>query len=111
MSSRPLIDAAAKAVTTGSVAALADALKRYLDTYGGRVPDFRDLLVGLAVFYDAAERLGADPRAVFDQAAAGTTEEVAKLVKGFAARTDVTLSAFGWAYEERGGGARYVPLP
>ncbi|MDX6516263.1 MAG: hypothetical protein QOH73_1929 [Gaiellaceae bacterium] len=111
MSDRPLIDAAAKAVTSGSVAALEDALLRYLNSYAGHVPDSRDVMVGLAPFYDAAMRLEVSPRAIFDHAVAGTAGELTELVRGFGARTDITLVAFGWAYDESGSDARYVALP
>ena len=107
---RPLIDAAAQAVSSGSLAALHDALGRYLNAYAMSDFDPRDVMVGLAIFFDASQRLGADPPAVFGTAARTTTPELAELVRTFGARKDVTLGAFGWSFDDGASTPRYVPV-
>ncbi len=105
---RPLIDAAARAVDSGSLTALQDALGRYLDAEAKNDFDPRDVMVGLAIFVDASQRLGADPATILETGARTTTAELAEVVRAFGARKDVTLGAFGWTFE----GAptpRYLP--
>jgi hypothetical protein len=109
VSERPLIDAAARAVRNRSVADLQQALVLYIQAKASDPgSDYRDLFIGLAPFYDAALRLGAKPTAVFDRATAGMSEPISELVRIFSERTDVTLHAFGWSYEESA--SAYVPL-
>ena len=71
--------------------------------------DFRDVLVGLAVYVDCARRLDIDPVELFDSASTGRSEGMRELATGFARRTDVTLDAFGWRLESRPEGPCYRP--
>ena len=73
--------------------------------------DFRDVLVGFAVYVDCARRLGVDPVALFDSASRSRTPAMRELAATFARRDDVTLEAFGWRLEEREGGPCYRPEP
>ena len=106
---RPLIDAAAQAVGSGSLEALHDALGRYLDVCARTDDDPRDVMVGLAVFFDASQRLGVDPATVFDAASGTTTPELSELVRAFGARKDVTLTAFHWEFDDADSTPRYLP--
>jgi hypothetical protein len=71
--------------------------------------DFRDVLVGLAPYFDCAERLGLDPVALIDSATATASEAMRKTARTFARRSDVTLNAFGWRLIERSEGPCYRP--
>ena len=76
--------------------------------------DPRDVMVSLARHHYVARQLGQDPAAVFGAAVAGLPGDgVRGLFRGFGARTDVTLEAFGWLLVETGDGpafARAEPL-
>ena len=69
--------------------------------------DWRDVLVILATYHDCAVRLGADPVALFDAAAAGAEEATRKLAATFARRTDITLEAYGWVLTDLPDGPCY----
>ena len=71
--------------------------------------DYRDVLVGLAVYVDCARRLGVDPVELLDGASAERSVAMRELATGFARRTDVTLDAFGWRLESRPEGPCYQP--
>lgn len=76
---------------------LRSALARALIAFEPEVEiDFRDVLVGLAVYVDCARRLDIDLVELFDSASTGRSEGMRELATGFARRTDVTLDAFGW---------------
>ena len=106
---RPLIDAAARAVGLRSLSALDHALSGYLDVCAQTGDDPRDIMVGLAIFFDASQRLGADPATVFEKAARTTTPELSELVRAFGAREDVTLTAFHWEFDDTDSTPRYLP--
>lgn len=72
--------------------------------------DYRDVLVGLAVYYDCAERLGVDPVLLFDEASRDLGPHARRLARAFARRTDITLRAFGWQLTADSDGPCYQPL-
>jgi hypothetical protein len=88
-----------QALRGNSLATLQDGLFDYLQHYVG-FSDYRDVLVGLAPYYDCARRLGADPAVVFAEAASKVPDDVGNLALTFGQRTDVTLSAFYWELDE-----------
>jgi hypothetical protein len=71
--------------------------------------DFRDVLVGLAPYFDCALRLGLDPVELFESAAASAGKELRQTMITFSRRTDVTLQAFGWRLVEAPDGPCYRP--
>ena len=71
--------------------------------------DDRDVMVGLAVYYDCAERLGIDPIQLFDSAAHATSRRMGELVAMLDRRQDVTLEAFGSSLVELPEGPCYRP--
>ena len=73
-------------------------------------PDFRDVLVGLAVHHECARRLKLDPTDLFDAAARYADEETAALMRIFGRRRDVTLQRFGWREVPTPGGPRFEPV-
>ncbi|MEA2646376.1 MAG: hypothetical protein QOE92_1459 [Chloroflexota bacterium] len=73
-------------------------------------PDFRDVLVGLALHHECARRLKLDPSEVFDDAARYADEETAALMRIFGRRRDVTLQRFGWREIPTPGGPRFEPV-
>jgi hypothetical protein len=61
-------------------------------------------MLALAVFHDCARRLGVDPIAMFDHAAASCGPQTADLVRVFGRRSDITPAAFGFVVvDERDG--------
>ncbi len=71
--------------------------------------DPRDTMIGLALHYDVAERLGVDPAAVFCDVAAQIAEaHIGGLLRDFGDRDDITLPAFGWRYVETPNGPDYA---
>src|SRR4051812_3453220 len=64
--------------------------------------DWRDVLLHLAPYFDAAARLGTTPRALFDDAAAQVPDAIADVARTFGRRADVTLAAFGWRLDDGG---------
>jgi hypothetical protein len=71
--------------------------------------DFRDVLVGLAPYYDCARRLGIDPIRLFDTLAESVGDGMRETVRTFARRTDISLEAFGWRLLESADGPCYRP--
>jgi hypothetical protein len=71
--------------------------------------DFRDVLVGLAPYYDCADRLGMDPIALFDSAIDSVGTDMRETVRTFARRSDITLEAFGWRLVQLPDGPCYRP--
>ena len=58
-------------------------------------------MVGLAVGYFVAQQLGLVPAELFDDVASALPGGwVCDLLRGFGARTDITLKAFGWLLVE-----------
>lgn len=90
---------------------LADLTRRMVVEEAEVGLDFRDVLVGFAVYFDCARRLGVDPVALFDTAARGRSPALRALAGTFARRGDVTLDAFGWRLESRPDGPCYRPEP
>jgi hypothetical protein len=86
-------------------ALLATALGRIL-----RRNDARDMMVGLALHYVVAQRIGVAPRALFTEVAdrlpAGPARD---LLRNFGERGDVTLEAFGWQLVQTPEGPDFVP--
>lgn len=88
---------------------LAD-LARYLAAADPDLPkDARDVMVGLAVYHDCARRLGVDPVTLFEAAARACSSAMQEVASTFAARSDVTLAAFGWRLVDHAGGPCYQP--
>jgi hypothetical protein len=100
-------DAATDALRSGSIDSLIGRLKEILAVHQG-FGDYRDVMLSLAPFFDAAQRLGANPVDVFDRAADGQQEDVAELARRFGRRTDVTLQVFSWRLQDDADGPRYV---
>ncbi len=71
------LESATRALRGNSPAILVDGLSAYLSATRRQVIDPRDFTVGLAPFYDCAERIGLDPVAVFDDVAAAEDNDVA----------------------------------
>jgi hypothetical protein len=93
----------------GSPERLGVELNRYLvENELGVNSDWRDVLVGLASFYDCALRLQVDPVRLFDTASEDLNEETRELARGFARRSDVTLKSFAWTLESTPEGPCYV---
>jgi hypothetical protein len=72
--------------------------------------DYRDVLVGLAPYYDCAQRLGVDPVSLFDEASQGLGQNARRLARDFARRKDITLGAFGWQLTADADGPCYQPM-
>ena len=89
------------ALRARSAARLESELDAYLGRAGRAIArDWRDVLVILATYHDCAVRLGMDPVALFDRAAAGKPAATRDLANQFARRRDITLEAFGWVLSE-----------
>jgi len=59
--------------------------------------DDRDVMVGLALHYVSAQRLGVVPAELFSAVAERLADpRIAGLLRTFGSRDDVTLEAFGW---------------
>jgi hypothetical protein len=100
------LDVATRALQTRSGELLRGELHRAVAAYDGR--DDRDLMVSLAPLHDCARRIGLDAVALFDEAAASATPEVAVLLQHFARRADITPEAFGFALVGTADGRTYV---
>ena len=98
------------ALRSGSTSILAIGL---LSTAVGRAAsptDPRDVMVGLALYVDAAHRLGMDSHALFDATARRLgSHPISGLLRTFGARQDVTLETFGWKLVEPTDGPDYLP--
>jgi hypothetical protein len=95
----PAGKAASAALADGTGERLVAELVRDAGAQAG-FRDWRDVLIGFAPFYDCARRLGLDPAGVFDDAARQVPDDVADLLRTFGRRTDVTLGAFGYVFED-----------
>jgi hypothetical protein len=71
--------------------------------------DVRDVLVGLAPYYDCAQRLGVDPVPLFDGVASTTGDAMRETMRTFVRRSDVSLEAFGWRLLQAPDGPCYRP--
>src|SRR5262245_55908058 len=71
--------------------------------------DDREVMMGLAPYYDCAERLGIDPIALFDAASHSASAEMRGIITNFARRPDITLKAFGWRLLDQPEGPCYRP--
>jgi hypothetical protein len=60
------------------------------------VRDWRDDLIEFAPYFYVAQELGLVPVELFDEAATFAVPDLAKVMKTFGLRKDVTLAAFGW---------------
>ena len=99
-----MLDELTDIVRRGAADELLPALRGLLAEY--RPPDDRDLMWTLAPIHDCARRLGRDPVALFDAAAAAAAGK-ADLVRAFGRRTDVTPRAFAFAVVDEPDGPRY----
>jgi hypothetical protein len=100
------------ALRRGSTERLHTELAEYLVASEPDVEiDYRDVLVGLAPYYDCAERLGVDPVLLFDAASRDLGQNARRLARDFARRTDITLRDFGWQLTADPDGPCYRPLP
>jgi hypothetical protein len=95
-----------------SVDLLADALMA-VALYAAISPedaDPRDLMVTLSLHHVVARELGSDPATVFaDVAARIPGTPVARVLREFAPRRDVTLAAFAWERVETADGPDFAP--
>jgi hypothetical protein len=89
---------------------LAAELGRYIaaSDQGPQIDD-RDVMVGLALYYDCAERLDIEPIHVFGSASRSASAAMRATVMIFARCHDVTLKAFGWRLLELPDGPCYRP--
>ena len=72
--------------------------------------DPRDVMGGLALHYDCAERLGEVPAVLFSEVAIRVADPAtADLLRVFGARDDVTLRAFGWQLVDGPDGQDFEP--
>jgi hypothetical protein len=100
----------AVALWEGSARRLDDALMATAMAQLGRPGDPRDLMVGLAVHFVVAERLGVVPSALFEEIATRLPDgPVSGLLRTFGTRCDVTLEAFGWQLVQTADGPDFVP--
>ncbi len=93
------------ALRAGSIDALRSALTADLERQWDR--DWRDVLIDITPYHDAASRLGVAPATLFATAAATVPERIAEVARTFGARTDVTLGVFGWSLAETPDGPAY----
>jgi hypothetical protein len=103
--------AATLALREGSLDRLSEALlASALGSADENRNDPRDVMVGLALHFDFARRLGGSPPVIFNEVADRFAEcPIADLLKEFGARTDVTLEAFGWRLIDSDTGPDVVP--
>lgn len=69
--------------------------------------DQRDEMLSLAVFFDCARRLDADPAALFGPLVPPTPVWLRETFDAFAARTPGSVTAFGWSLLETSDGPEY----
>jgi phosphoribosylformimino-5-aminoimidazole carboxamide ribotide isomerase len=87
---------------------LADAFARHVNIESSRHPwDSRDEMLSLAVFFDCARRLGADPAALFGTLTTSAPTWFRETFESFAQRTDGSMSAFGWSLVDTPDGPEY----
>jgi hypothetical protein len=70
--------------------------------------DDRDAMTCLTPIHDCARRLGVEPAALFDEAAAAAPSDLADVLRAFGSRDEVTLAAFGWVLREDSNGPWYA---
>lgn len=98
------------ALREGSSKRLHDALLATAISQLGRQADSRDLMVGLALPFIVAERIGVVPSTLFEETAARLPDgPVADLLRAFGVRQDVTLEAFGWQLTQTPEGPDFMP--
>jgi hypothetical protein len=102
-------EAATQALRARSSAPLTDGLAELLARVDAERVDDRDVMLALAPLHDCARRLGLDPVAVFDAAAAHAPARLAPVVRVFGRRTDITPDAFGFAVVATAKGPMYEP--
>jgi hypothetical protein len=94
-----------------SIERLGVELNRYMVASERNVEaDWRDVLVGLAPYYDCAMRLGIDPVELLERASKDLNEQTRELARTFAGRSDITLHAFGWMLASTSEGPCYQPM-
>jgi hypothetical protein len=72
--------------------------------------DWRDTLVGYALYFYCAQAIGLSPSELFDQVAQRfEISEIADQLRTFGSRQDVTLSNFAWKLVETPGGPDFEP--
>jgi hypothetical protein len=71
------------------------------------IPEKRNVDVALAIFYHCARRLGLEPADLFDQAAYFAAGEIARRMRAFGRRDDITLQRYGWREYNTPRGVRY----
>ncbi len=109
--SKPECHGPSEALRLRSVARLRAELEQYLVASEPDVElDWRDVLVGLAPYYDCAQRLGLDPVELFASASADLGDRTQELARTFAHRSDITLQAFGWTLVAGSRGPCYQPI-
>jgi hypothetical protein len=98
------------ALRTNSPARLHDALLATAICQSQHDRDPRDVMVGMALHHDVARQLGQDPTAVFDQVASCLPDgPISALLRTFGARSDITITAFGWQQVDTADGSDFVP--
>lgn len=60
------------------------------------IPPKREVVRSLAIFYHCAQQMNISPRDLFDEAASFAGEEMARHLRSFGRRTDVSLKQYGW---------------
>jgi hypothetical protein len=103
--------AATLALREGSINRLREALfATALGSAGLGMHDPRDVMIGLALHFDFARRLGVSPSIIFDEVADRLAEcPIADLLRDFGMRTDVDLEGFGWQLIDGDAGPDVVP--
>jgi hypothetical protein len=99
------------ALRRGSVDVLTDALlATALGAATSQPPDWRDLMIGLALPHVVAGEIGVDPAVLFTEIADRVPDSaVAQALVEFGSRRDVDLASFGWARVETPDGPDFVP--
>jgi hypothetical protein len=97
------------ALNEGSVDSLCAAFAWLARTESAHpTPDWRDTMINLTPFIDCARRLGKDPAQLLGPIAERDGAEwFRQTFTTFVARSDVTLSAFGWSLVETPTGRAY----
>jgi hypothetical protein len=100
---------ATTALREGSAARLRDALLAEAICAVGRDTDEREVMVGLALHYYVAQRVGLVPAELFDEIASRLPGgPMPDLLRWFATRDDITLEAFAWQLVETPDGPDFV---
>jgi hypothetical protein len=73
-------------------------------------PDDRDVMAGLALHFDCAQRFGLAPSTLFSDVADRIADpHTAELLRQFGSRDDVNLDTFGWKLVEAPAGPDFEP--